>query len=412
MFKLRSARLRGSAVLAASLAGAGACLLAGEEKPLPPAGPQASTPFHLPGVDAGLLAPFQRARSEVVVAGQRRGFVDWSGKTLVAVGRSVQAGPGAAPALQARRAAEVIALRNVLAASLGVRIGINGRIEGLKNGRLFLKGHLKDFKVTRTYQRKQAGKTFWFAEVRVPMFGVKALAGRLYDEQLRTHRRLLGGRKRARWVAPAGGAHVGGDLIVIDARGLAFDPCMYPCVVTEDERVLLDMETVPRPVAVGRGCCSYATTELEFERLQSRRPPAGLGERERARESVRRPEPAAGCPWALAMPSQDTDGVGWGTLVLARADAPKAPAAATAPATRPRRKPRRHPVRALRAGGKNKAVLVISNKEALKLLKSPRAAGLARNGRVLVVVDAAGAGMEGRRPPRPEAPVAIARRRR
>ena len=46
-------------------------------------------------------------------------------------------------------------------------------------------------------------------------------------------------------------------------------------------------------------------------------------------------------------------------------------------------------------------MLVVSDKDSLKLLADPKAAGLVRNGRVLVVVDAAAAGMEGRRPSRP-----------
>jgi hypothetical protein len=55
-------------------------------------------------------------------------------------------------------------------------------------------------------------------------------------------------------------------------------------------------------------------------------------------------------------------------------------------------------VRAQEGQGKDKAILVIGDKESLKLLSDPAAAHLAHNGRVLVVVDAAAAGLEGRMP--------------
>jgi len=94
-----------------------------------------------------------------------------------------------------------------------------------------------------------------------------------------------------------------------------------------------------------------------------------------------------------------------GRLLLAQAGPAPAPPttapAASQPTPRPRQKARRRAVRAVRTGGKQKAVMVISNKDSAKLLADPKAAGLARQGRVLVVVDAAAGGMEGRRPRRP-----------
>ena len=203
------------------------------------------------------------------------------------------------------------------------------------------------------------------------MFGFKSIGGRMYDAQLAAHKTLVAGWRRAAWVAPAKPDDTAGDLLVIDARGSGFRPSMYPVFVDADGRILMDMVTVGRNVAVNHGLCSYATTAMKFERLKLS-PPAGA------------PGPA-GKAGPTSVPT-------------------------THPATRPttgpgkpptvyrRRRPRRYAVRATRSKGKDKAVLVVGNKEALQMLRDPRASHLARNGRVLVIVDAAAAGIEGRLP--------------
>ena len=365
--------------------------------------------FDLPGVGVELLAPFRAFRSEVKEDGRLRGYIDWSGKKIISVGRSMQSGRGGANAAAARRAAGLIALRNVLAASAGVRIGINGRIDAIRNGTIALQGIVKDFKVTRTYSQIKDGKVYWIAEVHVPMFGVGSVAGKFYDAQWKAHTVLVAGMKRAAWAAPAKPAATEGDLLVIDARGLGFSPSMYPLLVDPDNEILIGMKTVTRDVAVQRGLCAYATTDLKIEALQSLGGPA---------PSDRKLVDLAAAAGARG---QNVDGIRWSTLLLAQAaeaadplqarpdssdQTATAPATspATQPTTRPRRKPRRFVVRATRTQGGEKAILVIDKQESLKLLKDPRAAGLARDGRVLVVVDAAAAGMEGRLPPGPPRP--------
>jgi len=352
-------------------------------------GPRASTRFDLPGVGATLLKPFEVFRPQVIQDKQLVGYIDWSAKKIVAVGRSVQAGAGPAAALLARRGAATIALRNATARSVGVRIGINGRIDALKNGTLVVQALVKDFKVTRTYSRRIGGRTWWYAEVHVPMFGIKGVAAKLFDDQLQAHRVLARQWRRPAWVAPAKAELITGDVLVIDARGLGYNASMYPLVLGGGQ-ILIDMETVPKATAVDHGLCAYGTTKLNFGELQSlyAAPPS-------------RVELAAGAAPAW----QNVDGIGLDRLLLAQAAAaPKPPATgpATRATTRPRRKSRRRAVRAIRATGKDKSVLVVADKDALKLLKDPAAAGLARGGRVLVVVDAAAAGVEGRLHPRPE----------
>ena len=384
---LRLVTLAGVA-LAAWLAGTGT----GQVRPAgattgPATRPRPSARFDLPGVEVALLRPFKVFRAEVKKDKQLVGYIDWSAKKIIAVGRSLQAGGRPADALMAQRAAATIALRNALAPAVGVRIGINGRVDGLRTGTVVIQGLVKDFKVTWTHRRKIGGRTYWYAEVHVPMFGVKNVAGKLFDAQLQAHRLLARRWRRARWVAPARAEGIAGDVLVIDARGLGFNPSMYPLVLGGGQ-ILIDMETVPKPTAVNHGLCAYGTTELKFGKLQSLHPKPRAGARV---------ELAAG----PAAPRQNVDGVGWDRMLLAQAAAATRPPA-TRPTTRPRRRPRRRAVRAIRATGKDKSVLVVADKDALKLLKDPAAAGLARGGRVLVVVDAAAAGVEGRLPARPE----------
>jgi hypothetical protein len=352
----------------------------------------AESAFFLPGVDAELLRPFQPLLSPAQANKEPAGHVDWSKKTIVAAGRAVQGGPRGADAVMARRGASAVALRNALAVSAGVRIGLNGRIEDLKEGTVTLQGHLKGFRVTRTYSRKKDGRTVWLAEVHVPMFGARGVATGLYEAQLRAHRRAVAGMKRASLAASAKGDEIAGDLLVIDARGSGFSPCMYPAVVDESGRILLDMVTVTKDVAVKRGPCAYGVTKTKYERLQTLVDP---GRRVGPVQLASAPSPA----W------QNADGVGFGELLLARAAGVPTTTQTTAPtsqpATRPVRKRRRFVIRAARSKGRNKAILVITSKDALKLLKDPKAAGLARDGRVLVVIDAVAAGVEGRLgPPR------------
>jgi len=339
------------------------------------AGAPPAPSIDLPGVDPELLTGFRPVHTAIGEGDRRSGYIDWSARRIVAVGRAMQRGRGVNAALRARRAAEVIALRNVLASALGVRIGVNGRIGALRRGEISLQGRLKDFKIARTYSKRVGGETAWYAEVHVPLFGVANVAGRLFDEQLQAHRLLVRRRTRARWAAPAGGDALGGEVLVIDARGLGFAPSVYPLVVTSDKRILIDMETVPRRVAVARGPCAYAAGELEPDEPRSRRP---------AGPDVNPCLSWPGGPECLAFV--------WPAV-------PAATAPASRPTTRPRRRRPRFVIRARQAEGKEKSVLVVSGKDALKLLADPQAAGLARGGRVLVVIDAAAAGLEGRRRP-------------
>jgi len=342
--------------------------------------------IELRGVAPEALKGFAAARTELLQDGQATGYVDWSRKVLVALGRSQQRGNLRADALAAQRAAKLIALRNSLAAAAGVPIGPNGQVQGLRNGRIVLEGFVKDFEVKRTYSRKADGVTYWFAEVEIPLFGVQSLAARFYDDQLAAYKAMAGGAPRAAWSGGKDPRPDSGDVLVIDARGLGFEPTMFPQVVNSAGQVLLDMETCEKAVCVDRGPCAYGTAEGKLQEIQ---------EQSRQREA-----------WGMdlaAGPGGNIDGVEWWRLLAAQsvAKAETAPAA-SAPATQPGGQAKRFVFRASGVQEK-KAVLVIAEQDSLKMLADPHAAGLAKEGKVLVVVDAAAAGLEGQAP-RPDQP--------
>jgi len=354
--------------------------------------------FEMRGVEAALLRPFEILRRDIKENEEVKGYVDWSNRRIVTVGCSLQAGRRPVDALMARRAAEVIALRNALALSAGIRIGVSGRVDGLRNGTVALQGLLKDYEVARTYEQTLAGRLYCVAEVRVPMFGVRSVAAAVYDAQLSAHRGRVSGMRRAAWAECPPDAPAGGDILVIDARGLSLPPSMYPLVACEDGQVFLDMETAAKGVAVGRGVCAWATTRVKYEELRSLRRadvlPTALVFGPSGREENFDGVPAERFLLAQAVAEADA------ATPASQPETSPASQPETAPASQPRRQPRRIPVKATRVDGKDKAVLVVGSEDALKALKDDGAADAARGGRVLIVVDAASAGMEGRLPDR------------
>lgn len=311
------------------------------------------------GVDSQMLAPFKPAAEPIAVGGKNLGRVDWGRRVIVAAGRSEQQGEGASAKLSAMNAARLIALRNAVAIGAGVPIGINGKVANLRNGKISFEAHVKDMTVKGYRSRKVGNRTYWIAEVDVPMFGINAFAGTVYNAQLQAHKQLIQGMTRIKWVQPLPAEKVAGDLLVIDARGIKFQPTMFPLVTDDVGQIVFDMQTVTKKEACSRGLCVYGTTKVTFEKLQS----------------------------AVDLRELDVDLLN--LLVVAAAVEKN-------PASRPsKRKPRRIIFKASKVSGKQKATLVISGKDSRKMVSDPRTAALVRNGKVLVIIDAPAAGMEG-----------------
>ncbi len=349
-------------------------------------------PVKLAGVDARVLKGFDalEAATDAAVKDGQAG-VDWSARVVVATGTAPQLGSGGQSRLKAQHAAETIAKRNALAACLGVKIGPTGRIQGLKDGELILTGWLRDFEVGRFRSEQRNGRTWWTAEVRVPMHGASSLAAKFYDQQIRRHNRSVANRERLKWVAPAPLTETVGDVIIIDARGTGAEPAMYPLILAADGRVCCDMNTAGQTVAVQRGMVAYATTKLPFEKLSTFQPVPAPAPRAqpRARRGL-----AAGPAWEPML----VDGMSADQWLLAQATRPASTQPTTQPTFTPRRRPRRKAVKAIRSDKTDKSVMVISTQDALDVTKSKDASSMVKSGRVLIVVDAAAGGMEGRLP--------------
>ncbi len=324
---------------------------------------------HLPGVDRDLLKPFNPAAEPLVVGGKTAGRVDWGRRVAVAEGRARQEGVGGQAKIRARGAARVVAIRNAAAIGSGIPVGINGTVGDLRNGTVNFEAFVKDMTVSRYRSERKNGATWWVAEAEIPLFGIASFAAQIYDEQLSAHEGMVRGLRRTPWAPPLPEKQVAGDVVVIDARRLTFRPTMFPLLTDDDDRIVCDMKTAGKTNVCRYGLCGYATTKLTPRQLETG-------------------------PVAVAPGGGPLD-----LLVLA-AVKQEPPGGTTDPP--PKRKtgrtPRRLVFRAVKTRGTQKAGLVVSKSDAKKITTDPRSAALFKKGRVLVIVDAPAAGLEGRRP--------------
>jgi len=356
------------------------------EPPATPATAPATAPalapgeIDLEGVDPVLLAPFKGLAEPVLDKGESVGVIDWGRKLIIAEGRSEQVGKTPRAEALAKRGASILAMRNAAALAAGVRMGADGRVANLRTGKIQIEAMLTGIRVTDVQAELVDGKTWWRAKVSLPLFGVKSLAVHIYDARSRTS--VIRTMRRIKWVEAAPPEAVAGDVVVIDARGTGMAPSLFPVILSADQQVLLDSQTVGKDIATQRGLCAYATTSETFDKLQSMLPGRGVT----VLRALAAGEGAEG----------NVDGLPLDRLVLAEAageasgDAKAAPATASAPA---RRKPRRLIVRADKADATS---IALPADQSDKLRNDATAAALVKAGKVLIIVDAAAAGQEGR----------------
>ncbi len=223
--------------------------------------------FSLPPVKPELLTGLAPVRQPLQDANHPGAYVDWSRRLIVATGCGRQVRHTPQDIAAAKRAADVVALRNAMALGSGVRIGPTGSVEGLRGGRVKLQGFLQDFEIAHRYPIEIDGRPWWCSEVHVPMFGVTSLAGTVYDDQLRAVRRLPPAPGRLALPAPAPEDLERRDLLIIDARGTDAQPAMFPVLATEDGQVILDLQSVPRERAIRDGLVVFARTDVAHDEL-------------------------------------------------------------------------------------------------------------------------------------------------
>ena len=306
------------------------------------------------------------------------GNIDWTGGFIIADGRGIAESMDRQGQLLARRAAEVVAARNALAIAAGINVDAEGCAGDVRNGRVMLEGVIKGHEVVGVKWHFDRKPPEVRVQLRVPVWGVKSVSNVCCD----VHRRRIArsGIRRLPLVVDRG--DVSDSVLVIDARGTGLEPSLFPVVVTEEEELLHDVGRLSPETARRRPPARFVETDLTFDRLR-----AGVddGRRRPDRKHRSRARLASYADPQLPAP-------------------PEAQPAATQPSSQPaehsrRRARRRVVIKAAAASGDRKARIVVTAEDAEKLRRSVEGASLLREGQVVIVVDSAAAGTQGRRDP-------------
>lgn len=323
-----------------------------------------------PGHGAALTGGY---RDHIVpVAG---GHIDWTGGFILAEGVSYAQGVDKQQELLAERAATVVAARNALAIAKGIRLDAWTTIGETREGLILLEGVIKGHKVVASQWDPSAEPPECRVELRVPLWGVKSVAS-LYANTLRAQPRR---RTAPRRPIPAGRADISDFVLVLDARGLELNPCLFPCLVEDSGRVIYDVYAAEPQMAA---------REALFRFVESGDPYEVIGTRLRARLG-----------WRVLFarlrsdPAQEAHRLGGPPEATTKPGAP--PTTRPAPETR-RRAKRRLLLQGIDVSGPGQTQLVLTREDVDRLYESPEGVSALRNAQVLVVVDAAAAGTEGR----------------
>jgi len=182
------------------------------------------------------------------------GKVDWTTGMITAVGIGA---PPAQPAnaaqarAMAERAAQVVALRNLLEAVKGVRVDSATTVENFMVTSDVIKTEVSGFiqgamPIDKKYMSDGS------VEVTVGMRLTGALADTLLPKGLATPSTPL--------TAPSGATAVPGQLytgLIVDARGLGVRPAMAPKILNEDGKEVYGSAWVSRDFAVREGMVGY-----------------------------------------------------------------------------------------------------------------------------------------------------------
>ena len=172
---------------------------------------------------------------------------------------------------------------------------------------------------------------------------------------------------------------VADSVLVIDARGTGLEASLFPVVVTENGDLLYDVSRLSAEAARQRAPARFVETDMTYERLCT-----GVEEgRWSPEQSVPPRARLASYAEPRAEPPPEVE--------------PAASQPSSQPATRSRRRGRRRVVvKGTAASGEHKTRIVVTNEDAEKLRRSAQGASLLREGQVVIVVDSAAAGIQGR----------------
>lgn len=328
------------------------------------------------------------------------GQVDWCNGYVIAKGTGLSKNRSEQSKALAKRAAEVVAMRNALALSKGLQVDAKGPISRARNFETHISGVIKGQKIVNMKWTPIKRKMECVIEMKVPIWGLKGVAELVYDEQLRRTSPIGNHRMQL----AHGTKDVGEAIIVIDARGTGIKPCLFPEVITIENSVLYDVKTCVHSKNEKCAPLRYVETDMSLDELKSaidRWMPeeyADAGNRAGEESIFLRPTFDAAIGASFSIPEND--------IFIRQSDAPPTHAdpaskpATTQPASQPTDGSRRRPrmvVKAVKRADKNPTQVVLTKEDAEKLSKSAEGSNLLRDGKVIVVVDSVAAGIQGRR---------------
>jgi hypothetical protein len=266
------------------------------------------------------------------------GQINWTTAEVFAVGEGKAAGLSGQQIDMAKRAARLAAARNVVLVLAGIRTGPGGRFRNFREGTISVDAVVRDFQeASDDFDRATRIAT---VRLKMPLYGAQGAV-------------RIGGLVLAGPVGPAKALAVKGgqpQIIVIDARGTGFAPCMLPRIARPSGQTVFEpVQAGFDPAAAQRPPVVYLHLDRHDELTPTKpKTPAAAGTDGpaviyRAQKSPPR------SPGTLVLSDEDAsdliDYIASGGLlsagrVVVVSDSPSqppatAPASATSPATRP-----------------------------------------------------------------------------
>ena len=301
------------------------------------------------------------------------GRIDWTSGYILAEGVGYGQGVDKQQELLAERAATVVAARNALAMAKGIRLDAWTAVGDMGEGQVRLEGIVKGHKIVESRWEPQADPPACHVVLRVPLWGVKSVSSVFRKSQSARLRRARAERSRL----PVGRADVSDFVLVLDARGLKLRPCLFPCVVDQNGRVIYDLNTLTPESAARKALARYVESSQPFEHLQ-----AALRSQYGVRLLLARYQPVGDGPEDRLEPAPTSR--------------PTSQPSSQPAGKGKRRAKRRMVLRGAEATGAARTQLVLTREDVERLRRSPEGAAALHNAQVLIVVDAAAAGTEGR----------------
>lgn len=187
-----------------------------------------------------------RAAVEKVPGGE----IDWTRNLVVASGTAKATGADNQAVAMARRGARLLAARNAVLLTRGIRAGPGGKFPQIKQGTISVDAVVKGLReLSWKFDRKAMTVT---VKVAVPIYGAEGIV-RLTEVTFAKHPRAFV------WAAVnvAGGQ---ADVVIIDGRGTGFLPCLAPQITTSSGEVILSASQLSLGQFRKRGTVVYIRT--------------------------------------------------------------------------------------------------------------------------------------------------------